>query len=92
MYEILITESYRKIVLKFFKKHPSLKDKYKKTISLLKQDPFNDALDIKKMSGFSNLYRIKLSYRDRIVIKIVIKKKKIIPIIIDTRENIYRNS
>lgn len=89
MYEIIITETYRKKAVKFFKKHPALKAKYKKTVQLLKRDPFHEVLECKKMKGYPNLYRITLTMHARIVIEIIIKERKIIPIIIDTRENIY---
>jgi mRNA-degrading endonuclease RelE of RelBE toxin-antitoxin system len=89
VYEIVITESYRKRALKFFKKHPELKDKYKKTFMLLRIDPFHKVLDCKKMKGHSELYRIRLTANTRIVIEIVFKKTQIIPVDINTRERIY---
>jgi mRNA-degrading endonuclease RelE of RelBE toxin-antitoxin system len=89
VYEIIITETYKRKSLKFFKKHPALKEKYIKTVRLLQNDPFHEVLACKKMKGFSNLYRIRLTLHDRIILKILIKEKKIIPVSIDTRENIY---
>ncbi len=89
MYEIIITETYRKKSLKFFKKHPALKEKYKKTVQLLQKDPFHEVLACRKMKGVSNLYRIRLTLHARIVLEIIIKERKIIPVSIDTRENIY---
>jgi mRNA-degrading endonuclease RelE of RelBE toxin-antitoxin system len=89
VYEIIITETYRKKAVKFFKKHPALKEKYKKTVQLLKIDPFHEVLECKKMKGYPRLYRIKVTMHARIVIEIIIKERKIIPINIDTRQNIY---
>jgi toxin HigB-1 len=89
VYEIIITETYRRKAVKFFKKHPRLKEKYKKTVLLLKRDPFHEVLECKKMKGYPNLYRIKLTMHARIVIEIIIKDRKIIPVSIDTREKIY---
>ncbi len=90
MYEIRFTSSYKKKALKFFKKHPDLKSRYKKSIQLLRIDPFNQALGIKKMSGFQDLYRIHLTIHARVVLEILIRDKVITPIDIDTRANIYR--
>jgi len=89
VYEILLSETYKKKAVKFFKKHPALKEKYKKTLQLLQRDPFHEVLDCKKLKGFSNLSRIRLTIHARIVIELMIKEKKIIPVSIDTREGIY---
>jgi len=90
LYEIILTESYRKNAVKFFKKHPELKEKYKKTLRLLQLDPFNKVLDCKKLKGFKNLYRLRLTIHARIVLEIIIRENKIIPISVDTREGIYQ--
>jgi mRNA-degrading endonuclease RelE of RelBE toxin-antitoxin system len=89
MYEIRLTDTYRKKALKFFKKHPELKERYIKTMLLLKADPFNDALNLKKMSGLRNVYRLRLTIRARVIMEIIISAKTITPIDINTRANIY---
>ena len=89
MYEIRLTDAYRKKALKFFKKHPDLKQRYRQVMMLLRIDPFVEAIEIKKMSGHKNLYRLRLTLRARVVMEILISDKIITPIDIDTRENIY---
>jgi hypothetical protein len=56
---------------------------------LLRADPFNDALNIKKMSGQKNIYRLRLTIRARVVMEIIISAKTITPVDINTRANIY---
>ncbi len=90
MYEVRFTSSYKKKALKFFKKHPDLKSRYKKSIEILRADPFNQALSIRKMSGFKDIYRMRLTINARVVMEILIREKVITPIDIDTRANIYR--
>ncbi len=90
MYEIRFTSSYKRKALKFFKKHPDLKSRYKKIFEILRADPFNRALDIKKMSGFKDLYRMRLTIHARVVLEMLVREKVITPIDIDTRANIYR--
>jgi mRNA-degrading endonuclease RelE of RelBE toxin-antitoxin system len=89
MYEIRLTDSFRKKALKFFKKHPKLKERYKKSLLLLQVDPFNDVLNIAKMSGKKNIYRLRLTIHARMVMEIIISDKTITPIDINTRANIY---
>ena len=54
----------------------------KKTFTLLRIDPFHTVLDCKKLKGYSELYRIRLTANTRIVIEII-------PVDINTRESIY---
>ena len=89
MYEFRFTPSYQKKARKFFKKHPDLTDRYKKIMRLLQVDPFNDTLQIKKMSGRQDMYRLRLTIHARLVMEILITDKDITPIDIDMRENIY---
>lgn len=89
MYEIRLTNAYRKKALKFFKKHPELKERYMKVMRLLQVNPFVDALEIKKMAGYENLYRLRITLRARMVMEIIISDKTVTPVDIDTRENIY---
>ncbi len=89
MYEIRLTDSYKKRALKFFKKHPELKGRYKTLMLLLEADPFNKALNIKKLSGRKNIYRLRLTIHARVVIEILISDKIVTPIDINTRASIY---
>ena len=89
MYEIRLTDAYRKKARKFFKRHPELKSRYKQVMLLLSANPFADVLEIKKLSGYKNIYRLRLTLRARIVMEILISDKTVTPIDIDTRENIY---
>jgi mRNA-degrading endonuclease RelE of RelBE toxin-antitoxin system len=89
MYEIRLTDAYRKKALKFFKKHPELKERYKQVMRLLQVNPFVDALEIKKMAGHKNLYRLRITLRARMVMEIIIADKIVTPVDIDTRENIF---
>ena len=56
---------------------------------LLEADPFNKVLDIKKMSGRKNIYRLRLTIHARVVIEVLVSDKTITPIDINTRASIY---
>ena len=49
MYDLIFTESYRKKVKRFIKKHPDLKDRYQKTLALLMDDPHHPSLRLHKL-------------------------------------------
>ena len=91
MPKLIFTESYEKRASKFIKKHPELKDKYIKTLSLLQLNPQHPSLRIHKLSGkLSNVHSISITLSYRITIHFIIKKDTIIPIDIGTHDEVYK--
>ena len=65
-YKVTYTATYNKKASKFLKKHPSLVDKYQKTIELLESNPHHPSLRLHKLEGrLSECHSvsINLSYR-----------------------------
>jgi len=89
MYQIILTDEYQKIEKKFFKKHPELKERYKKILKILKVDPFYPSLRLHKLQG-SDLYSISLNMQYRLLLDFVIKENEIILVNIGGHE-IYSN-
>jgi len=90
MYKIILTDVYRKKVLKFIKKHKDLKEKYIKTLTILEHDPYHPSLRLHKLQGKHREYfsiSINMSYR--VVIDFVIENDKIIPIDIGSHDEVY---
>ncbi len=89
-YKIIEPLSYTKKTIKFFKKHPSLLDRYEKTIKLMELDPFHPSLRLHKLKGLlAEYYSISISMQYRIIIEFVIKDKQIILINIGTHDKVY---
>ena len=90
MYKIYFTEKYEKIAKKFFKKHPDLKQKYKKTLKLLATDPFHPSLRLHKLQGnLKEYYSVSLDLKTRIILDFVIIENKIYLIDIGTHDEVY---
>jgi len=90
MFEIIFTESYTKKAIRFFKKHPELKDKYRKVITILKVNPFHPSLRIHKLSGKKReFYSVSLDMKYRIIMDFVIENKKIILLDIGSHSEVY---
>jgi mRNA-degrading endonuclease YafQ of YafQ-DinJ toxin-antitoxin module len=89
MYKIVLTDEYLKIEKKFFKKHPELKDRYKKILRILKIDPFYPSLRLHKIQG-SNLYSISLNMQYRLIIDFIVIDDEIILVNIGGHE-IYKD-
>ncbi len=51
MYELIFTDSYRKKERRFIKKYLDLKERYKKTLALLMDNPHHPSLRLHKLQG-----------------------------------------
>lgn len=89
-YKVTYTVAYNKKASKFLKKHPSLIDKYQKTIELLESNPHHPSLRLHKLEGRLNDYHsvsINLSYR--IVIYFLLADNEIVPVDIGDHDAVY---
>ena len=90
MYKLIMPSSYLKKEKQFFKKHPDLKDKYKKILTLLITNPHYPSLRLHKLKGnLKEYYSISLNMKYRIKLDIVINDKEIIFLDIGTHESVY---
>ena len=89
-YKIVITDSYKRRVLKFLKKHPDMLDRYAKVLAIMEVDPHHPSLRLHKLKGKLQAYSsVSITMEYRMVIDFVIVDKKIIPIDIGTHDDVY---
>ncbi len=90
-YNLIFTESYKRRVKKFLRKHPNLKDRYYKTVDILEINPFHPSLRLHKLEGnLSHLHSISINMNYRITIELLIDDNNIIPIMIGTHSDVYK--
>ena len=90
MYEIKLTDSYKKRALKFLKKHLNLKEKYIKTLTILENNPFHLSLRLHKSKGnLKDYHSVSIDMSHRITIDFIIEDEVIIPINIGTHDDVY---
>jgi addiction module RelE/StbE family toxin len=90
MYEIIFTNQYEKRALKFFKKHPELKNRYIKILKILQVQPLHPSLRLHKLQGKrKQFYSISISMSYRILLDFIIEDKRIILIDIGTHSSVY---
>ncbi len=90
MYEIKITKRYDRVSKKFFKKHQNLKDRYIKTINILKTNPFHPSLRLHKLQGETKEYHsVSIDMQYRIIIDFIIIDEQIILIDIGSHDDVY---
>jgi toxin HigB-1 len=89
-YEILISDEYKKRLIKFLKKHPELKTPYFKTYRLLEANPFHPSLRLHALQGkLAGLHSVSINLSYRITIEFLIQGRQIIPIHIGDHDAVY---
>ena len=89
-YKLIITESYRKRLIKFLRKNREVLPKYEKTVTILSSNPFHPSLRLHKLRGeLKEFYSVSIDMNYRIVIDFLVDGDKIIPINIGSHDNIY---
>ena len=90
IYKLIFTEQYERRLRKFIKKHPELLSQYEKTIRLLEANPHHPSLRMHKLSGkLSDLHTVSINIGYRITLELVLTEKEIIPVGIDSHDEVY---
>lgn len=81
MYQVIFTDSYKKLAEKWVKKHPNIKSKYYNTLRMLEINPFHNSLRLHKLKGtMFEYYSVSIDMKYRIIIDFILDKDKIIPL------------
>jgi len=89
-YEIIFTESYTRRAVKFLKKHPELRNQYKKTLELLELNPQHPSLRLHKLTGtLSDLHSVSINISYRITLEFLVEGNRILPVNIGKHEDVY---
>ena len=90
MYELIITESYKKKAKKFFAKQQAVLDQYEKVLTLLCLNPQHPSLRCHKLGGsLSELHSVSINISYRLIIYFVIDKKSITLVDIGSHDQVY---
>ncbi len=90
MYKLIFTESYQKKEKAFFKKHPDLKQRYKKTLKLLMENPYHPSLRLHKLKGnLKDYYLVSITMNYRILVDFVVIENRIILLDIGSHGEVY---
>ncbi len=89
-YELRVSESYKKRVLKFLKKHQNIVNRYEKILFLLESDPFHPSLRFHKLSGkLKHLHSVSIDVQYRIMVEFYMEDEEIILVNIGTHDEVY---
>jgi mRNA-degrading endonuclease YafQ of YafQ-DinJ toxin-antitoxin module len=89
-YTLVFPESYIRRAKKFFKKHPDLLLRYRKTLELLELNPHHPSLRLHNLEGpLAGLSSVSINIRYRIVIQFILREGEILLVNIGTHDEVY---
>ena len=85
-----MSNKYIKKEKTFVKKHPILKEKYKRVLTLLKANPYHPSLRLHKLQGnLKEYYSVSINLQYRIVLDFIITENEIILVDIGSHGEVY---
>ncbi len=90
MYKLILSDNYIKKEKIFIKKHPNLKDRYKKILTFLRINPYHPSLRLHKLQGnLKEYHSVSINLQYRLLLNFIITDKEIILLDIGNHENVY---
>ena len=88
---LLFTERYNRRAVRFLRRHPGLRDAYRKTLLLLEANPHHPSLRLHALKGrLQGLHSVSINISDRITLELLIDGQRLIPIDIGSHDTVYR--
>ena len=89
-YQLVLTESYTRLALRFLTRHPELKRQYVKTLALLEANPHLPSLRLHALAGkHPDLHAVSINLSYRITVELLIHDQRITPINVGDHDAVY---
>ena len=90
-YVLIFTEQYNRRAARFLKRHPEVREQYRKTLLLLQANPHHPSLRLHALAGkFTGLHSVSINLSYRITIDFIIRERQIVPINVGDHDAVYR--
>jgi mRNA-degrading endonuclease YafQ of YafQ-DinJ toxin-antitoxin module len=90
-YVLIFTEQYNRRAARFLKRHPEVREQYRKTLLLLQANPHHPSLRLHTLAGkFAGLHSVSINLSYRITIDFIIRERQIVPINVGDHDAVYR--
>lgn len=88
---LLFTERYNRRAARFLRRHPELRDAYRKTLLLLQANPHHPSLRLYALKGrLQGMHSVSINICYRITLELLIDGQRLIPIDIGSHDTVYR--
>ncbi len=89
---LVFTERYERRAARFLRRHPDLRQSYRKTLLLLEADPHHPSLRLHALWGrLQGLHSVLINLSYRITLEVWIDGQRLIPIDIGSHDVVYRS-
>jgi mRNA-degrading endonuclease YafQ of YafQ-DinJ toxin-antitoxin module len=90
-YVLIFTEQYNRRAARFLKRHPEIRETYRKTLLLLQANPYHPSLRLHTLAGkLAGLHSVSINLSYRITIEFIIRERQIVPINVGDHDAVYR--
>ena len=89
-YVLVFTDQYNRRAARFLRRHPQVRDPYRKTLLLLQANPHHPSLRLHALGGkLSGLHSVSINLSYRIMLELVIRDQQIVPINVGDHDAMY---
>lgn len=89
-YTLIFTDQYNRRAARFLKRHPQVREQYRKTLLLLQANPHHPSLRLHALGGkLSGLHSVSINLSCRITLELVIRDQRIVPINVGDHDAVY---
>ena len=88
----MFTERYNRQAARFLRRHPDMREAYRKTLLLLEANPHHPSLRLHSLQGrLQGLHSVSINLSYRITLEVLIEGQMLIPIDIGSHDVTYRS-
>lgn len=88
-YTLVFTDQYNRRAARFLKRHPEVREPYRKTLLLLQANPHHPSLRLHALGGkLGGLHSVSINLSYRITIELVIRARQIVPINVGDHDSV----
>lgn len=89
-YVLVFTDQYNRRAARFLKRHPQVREQYRKTLLLLQANPHHPSLRLHALAGkLGGLHSVSINLSYRITLELVIRDQQIVPINVGDHDAVY---
>lgn len=89
-YELVFPDSYNRRAAQFLRRHPKLREQYRKTLELLALNPRHPSLRLHALKGrLAGLHSVSINLSYRITIELLIRESEIVLINVGGNDAVY---
>jgi len=90
-WSLLFTERYNRRAARFLRRHPEMREVYRKTLLLLEANPHHSSLRLHALRDrLEGLHSVSINLSHRIMLEVLMEGQTLIPIDIGSHDVVYR--